>query len=167
VAQAPGGRGGPPGGAPGAGGPPGGGGRGPQLTPEQRAARRDSITALRTATLEEVRKTIAGRENEPAGTVFKNVTLLKDSPAGQFLNTMDNYGRALSLNCTGCHVANQWASDSLARKKTARIMIGVVNAINTEQLTKMPPRGANNQTPRIGCTTCHRGNTSPGNALVP
>jgi cytochrome c2 len=111
---------------------------------------------------------IAGREKEPAGTVFKNVQLLKDMPAGELLTTMDQvYGRALSQGCTSCHVRDQWASDSLGRKKTARIMIQMVNAINTEQLSKMPPNRTTGVTPKISCVTCHRGNGQPGTALMP
>ena len=33
-------------------------------------------------------RVIAGRENEPAGTVFKNVKLLKQMPAGEFLKNI-------------------------------------------------------------------------------
>lgn len=137
------------------------------MTPEQRAARRDSIGTLRAATTAQLMKDIAGKENEPAGTVFHNVQLLKDMPAGQFLTFMDQgIGRGLGRNCTDCHVANQWASDSLNRKKTARIMIGVMQGINNDLLTKMPAR--NNQTPKISCVTCHRGNPGgPGQALLP
>jgi photosynthetic reaction center cytochrome c subunit len=110
---------------------------------------------------------IAGRENDPAGQVFKNVQIMKDVPAGQFLQAMDQtIGRSLSMGCTSCHVADQWDSDERNAKKTARIMLQIVNAINTEQLTKMPPN-RNGQTPRIGCVTCHRGNGNPGTALVP
>jgi len=157
-------------GAPGAGGGrggPGGGRGGPPMTPEQRAARRDSIGVLRAATTAQLMKDIAGKENDPAGTVFKNVQLLKDMPAGQFLTFMDQtVGRGLGRNCTDCHVANQWDSDSLGRKKTARIMIGVMQGINNDLLTKMPSRNGN--TPKINCITCHRGNPGgPGQALLP
>lgn len=153
----------PPVGAP-AGGP--GGPPRPTLTPEQRAARRDSLAAVRAQALDGLKKQIAGRENEPAGQVFKNVQLGKETPAGMFLNSMDIYGRALSVGCSFCHIANQFDSDSLRAKKTTRIMIGMVGAINTEQLSKLPA-GRGGQTPRIGCTTCHRGNQTPGNALLP
>jgi hypothetical protein len=138
------------------------------MTPEQRAARRDSIATLRTAIRTQLMKDIAGHETEPAGKVFKNVQVLKDMPAGRFLVLMDStWGRGLGRNCTDCHVANQWASDSLNRKKTARIMAGMVEAINNEQLTKLPARpGA--QPPRISCITCHRGNPGgPNQALLP
>jgi hypothetical protein len=151
---------------PAGGGRAGGGRGGPQLTPEQRAARRDSMTALRATTVAQMKQQIAGKDSQPAGQVYKNVQLLKDAPAVGLLNTMDAYGRALSVNCTFCHIANQWDSDSLRAKKTSRIMIGMVNAINTEQLSKLPA-GRSGNTPRIGCTTCHRGNQQPGNALLP
>jgi hypothetical protein len=144
----------------------GGGRGGPQRTPEQNAVRRDSLAALRTATIAQIRQQIAGRDSQPAGQVYKNVQLLKDAPATGLLNTMDAYGRALSVNCTFCHVANQWDSDSLPRKRTTRIMMQMVTGINADHLSKLPAgRGGN--TPRIGCTTCHRGNQQPGNALLP
>ena len=141
------------------------------MTVEQRAARRDSIGVLRAAMRMQVLKDIAGRENEPAGTVFKNVQILKDMPAGRFVVLMDStWGRALGRNCTDCHVANQWASDSLGRKKTARIMASIVEGINGEQLTKIPLRAgaAPGSTPKITCITCHRGNPGgPRQELLP
>ena len=108
--------------------------------------------------------TIAGKENLPAGQVFKNVQLMKDVPAGRFLVQMDSvFGRALTRNCSDCHVANDWASDSLPRKKTARIMIDIVNAINTTELAKLNrPR-----TPQINCVTCHRGGSPTNGIIVP
>jgi len=137
------------------------------MTAEQRAVFRDSIGALRAATVKQCMAKIAGHENEPAGDVFNNVQIWKDMPAGQFLTAMDqNVGRALSRNCTSCHVADQWESDDKEGKKRARIMMQMTNAINNEQLTKMPPN-RNGQTPRIGCVTCHRGNGNPGMALLP
>lgn len=156
------------GGPPGAGGAPGGGRGGPPMTPEQRAARRDSIGTLRAAMTAQLMKEIAGHETEPAGTVFKNVQLLKDMPAGQFLTLMDQgIGKGVGHNCTDCHIANQWASDSLNRKKTARIMIDMVGHINNDLLSKLPVR-AGQAAPKIACVTCHRGNPGgPGVALMP
>jgi hypothetical protein len=156
------GRGGPPGA-----GAPGGGRGGPPMTPEQRAARRDSIGTLRAATTAQLMKDVAGKEDQPAGTVFKNVQLLKDMKAGEFLTFMDQtVGKGLGRNCTDCHVANDWQSDSLGSKKTARLMIGVMQGINNDLLTKMPARNGN--TPKINCITCHRGNPGgPGQALMP
>src|SRR5262245_11025189 len=48
---------------------------------------------------------IAGRENEPAEKVFKNIQWLKSTPAGRFLRIMNGgYSRALGVACTHCHV---------------------------------------------------------------
>jgi hypothetical protein len=112
---------------------------------------------------------IAGHENEPAGTVFKNVQMMKTVPAGQLLTVMDQgMGRALSINCDGCHITTDYASDSLARKGRARIMLNMVNTINTDPnlLTKLGPgRGG---APRVvQCVTCHRGGNAASTALVP
>ena len=148
----------------GRGGAPGAGGRGNPLTPEQRAVRRDSIAALRAATVAQLMTTIAGKEDLPAGQVFKNVRLMKDVPARRFLVQMDSvFGRALSRNCTDCHVASDWASDTLPRKRTARVMIDIVNAINTTELAKM----GRARTPQINCVTCHRGGSPTNGVIVP
>lgn len=158
-------------GAPGAAGAaaPGGGGRqgAPQLTLEQRQARADSIAAKRAATVRELMATIAGKENLPASEVFKNVQLMKTVPAGQFLTAMDQgIGRGLGRDCGDCHIAGDYASDSLARKKTARTMMGIVNDINATLLPRMGPgRGGAPRT--IQCLTCHRGGQAGRNVAIP
>lgn len=147
----------------------GGQGGPPQMTTEQRAARRDSLSTARGATVKDLMTKIAGHENEPAGTVFKNVQLMKNVPAGQFLTAMDQgFGRALSVGCDGCHLANAWESDSLARKGRARIMLAMVNKINTdpELLPKMGP-GRGGQPRAVQCVTCHRGGGAGSTALLP
>src|SRR4051794_16329683 len=70
----------------GPGGPPAG--RRPPNPMAQDTMRRKVVDSILVA--------IAGRENEPAGTVFKNVKILKDMPAGEFVRNMDvTYGRGL------------------------------------------------------------------------
>ena len=155
-------------GAPGAGGAPGGGRGGPpQLTLEQRQARIDSIAAQRTVWTKEVMASIAGKENEPAEKVFKNIQLMKTVTAGQLVTAMDQgIGRGTGKGCNDCHITTDWASDSLARKKTARIMMGVVADINGTLLPKMGPgRGGAPRT--IQCLTCHRGGQAGRNAIIP
>ena len=110
---------------------------------------------------------IAGKENEPAEKVFKNVQLMKTVTAGQLVTAMDQgIGRGTGKGCNDCHITSDWASDSLARKKTARIMMGVVNDINTTLLPKMGPgRGGAMRT--IQCLTCHRGGQAGSPAIIP
>jgi hypothetical protein len=104
---------------------------------------------------------IAGRENQPAEQVFKNVQVLKGITAGELVQKMDKeYSVALSWNCSNCHrfaAQGDFASDTSANKKRARFMQQMVNVINTEQLPKLYPRN----TPKVGCATCHRGYNEP------
>jgi len=136
------------------------------MTPEQRAARRDSLDALRASVLQGLMARIAGNENRPAGEQFANVQLMKDSTSAALLKTMDYFGKSLSVGCSFCHTVGKWDDDSREGKQTARIMIQLVNMINTEGLSKLRPN-RNGETPKINCVTCHRGNTGPGTALLP
>lgn len=149
------------------GGPPPGGFRRVPLTPEQRAARRDSLGAMRTQVLQELMTRIAGSENKRAEDEFTNIKLMKDTTSIQLLKTMDYFGKSLSVGCMYCHEGGgKWDEDTKEEKNSARIMIELVNAINSGGLSKMPPN-RNGQTPRINCMTCHRGNTNPGSAMLP
>src|SRR5688572_20824316 len=63
------------------------------------------------AAIAKLREQIKGREQEPAGRVFKNVTtpMLKDGPAARLLALMEfGYARSLGVNCTHCHVPDKW-----------------------------------------------------------
>jgi hypothetical protein len=104
---------------------------------------------------------IAGRENQPAEAVFKNIQNLKGLTAAQLVQTMDkNYSQALSWNCTNCHrfaAQGDFASDTSANKKRARFMQDLVNEINHVQLPKLYPTN----TPSVNCGTCHRGYNDP------
>lgn len=104
---------------------------------------------------------IAGKENQPADVVFKNVQVLKGLTAAQLVQTMDkSYGEALSWNCTNCHrLAPQgnFASDTSTDKKRARFMQQMTDDINNVQLPKLYPK----DTPKVTCATCHRGYNEP------
>jgi hypothetical protein len=155
----PGGRGLPPGGFQGR------GGRVP-LTPEQRAARRDSISAERAKIVATELAKIKGREDSSSQDIYQNLELLQDTTAGNLLKLMDEYGRDLSVGCEFCHVPNKWEDDSKEHKQTTRIMIKITNAINDEQLT-MLPKDRRGNTPKITCMTCHRGANEPNRAIMP
>ncbi len=157
------------------GGPPGGRGIGPDgrprrvpLTPEQRAARRDSLTADRQRLADSVLTSIAGREDEPAGQVFKNVKLFQTMPAGAFIKAMnDDYGKAIGRSCDFCHVAGKWDSDQRKEKATARIMIAMEDSINDAAPYLRQLKNSRGTWPRIECVTCHRGMNEPNHALLP
>lgn len=105
-------------------------------------------------------RSIAGRENQPAESVFKNIKILKGVPAGRLVNIMNlGFGRSLGVCCGFCHVPGKWNLDDKEEKKTARLMFAMVTTINIDYMSKVPnDRGA---PPVVNCFTCHRGNTRP------
>ena len=142
------------------GGPPGG--PRAQRVPLTDSARRvrDSVNAARRdSTAGMVLRSIAGRENEPAESVFKNIKILKGVPAGRLVNIMNmGFGRSLGVSCGFCHVLGKWDLDDKEEKTTARLMFAMVGTINRDYMSKVPnDRGP----PTVNCFTCHRGNTHP------
>ena len=122
---------------------------------------RDSLVKLRAVYVAQVMSRIAGRENQPAEQVFKNVQVLKGITAAELVQKMDKeYSVALSWNCSNCHrfaAQGDFASDTSSNKVRARFMQQMVNVINTEQLPKLYPKN----TPKVSCATCHRGYNEP------
>ncbi|HWN08689.1 MAG TPA: c-type cytochrome [Pyrinomonadaceae bacterium] len=110
--------------------------------------------------LAELRKSIAGKENEPAEKVFKNIQLLKGLPAGRLLRIMEmGYSRSLGVTCTHCHVPGEWEKDEKPTKQIARDMAAMVAAINNQHLKQI--KNLKSESPVVNCTTCHRGQIKP------
>jgi len=117
------------------------------------AARRDSGAAM-------VLRSIAGRETQPAESVFKNIKIFKGIPAARLVNIMNlGFGRSLGVSCGFCHVIDKWDLDDKEEKSTARLMFAMVQTINKDYMSKVPnDRG---EQPVVNCFTCHRGNPRP------
>ena len=110
--------------------------------------------------LSKLRESIAGKENEPAEKVFKNIQLLKGIPAARLLRIMElGYSRSLGVTCTHCHVPGEWEKDEKPTKQIARDMSAMVTAINTQHLKQI--KNLKSENPVINCTTCHRGQIKP------
>src|SRR5947209_5291615 len=119
------------------------------------AARRDSGAAM-------VLRSIAGRENAPAESVFKNIKIFKGVPAGRLVNIMNmGFGRSLGVSCGFCHVPGKWDLDDKQEKNTARLMFAMVQTINRDYISKVPPPTDSSPPPVVNCFTCHRGNPRP------
>ncbi len=131
------------------------------LGPRRPPPSRDSLEKLRAVYVAQIMSQIAGRENEPAEQVFKNIQVLKGMTARELVAKMDkDYATPLSWNCTNCHrLAPQgnWASDTSNDKRRARFMQQMTNDINLVQLPKLYPK----DTPKVTCATCHRGYNEP------
>jgi hypothetical protein len=125
------------------------------------AARRDSIAKDREKLYNEELQFIAGRENQPAESVYKNIKLFKGQPAGRVLRIMaQGFDPALGVSCSHCHVAGEYEKEDKPTKQIARDMFAMVTAINTEYLPKI--KNLKSPNPVVNCSTCHRGQTRPG-----
>jgi photosynthetic reaction center cytochrome c subunit len=92
----------------------------------------------------------------PAGTVYKNVQVLKNVPSGAFTRLMVSMTAwvAPQQGCNYCHVAGDFASDAKYTKVVARRMLQLTIAANTTYADHTGPAG-------VTCYTCHRGANIP------
>ena len=92
------------------------------------------------------------KPEQTAAQRFKNVKVLKDMPASQFLDAMGSYTLALGKNCEFCHVKGKDDLDDKKEKATARKMIEMTHQINAQNFD-----GKN----EVRCYTCHQGLAHP------
>ena len=123
---------------------PGRGPESPSPTPSAEAENQEALARIR--------QFLAGRENEPAERVFKNINLLRGKPAGRLPAMMSALTGLVGARCSSCHVAGDWASDDLVGKQTARRHFAMQSMLNERYF-----EGRN----AITCWTCHRGHWKP------
>ena len=100
----------------------------------------------------EIKKKLAGHEDEPAETFFKNIEILKGKKASRLPAMMSALTGLLGVGCSYCHVTNEWAREDKPTKQTARKMFRMIGTINKDNF-----EGKN----AVSCWTCHRGNPHP------
>lgn len=141
------------------------------MIPDKSSAQTNTNTKPQTQTapqseqdkiLAELTKSIAGKEKEPAETVWKNIQSFKGRPSETIPRLMNAFSRALGVSCSHCHVVGQWEKEDLPTKQIARDMLAMVGKINGELLKNIKNIGG--KTP-VSCSTCHRGQTLPDNRL--
>jgi photosynthetic reaction center cytochrome c subunit len=106
-----------------------------------------------------------GRDDKPAGEVFKNIQALKNMPAGRLAAVMTGWTRALGVKCNHCHTLGAWEKDDMPTKQIARDMIALASKINGESLKQI--KNLKSEKPSISCYTCHRGALKPETAPPP
>jgi photosynthetic reaction center cytochrome c subunit len=89
--------------------------------------------------------------------VFKNVQVLKGISVGEFMDTMGIFSAALGISCENCHSLSDksWADyalDATDKKKTARRMVVIMQAINKNYFGGRQV---------VTCFSCHRGGDHP------
>lgn len=107
----------------------------------------------------------AGEEEKPASpSGAENLKVLPhDITRPELIEVMKGFTRGLGVRCQHCHVGEEgmpldefdFASDEKEMKRQARVMLEMVQAINTSYLPRVE-EGA-----RVSCLTCHHGNLHP------
>jgi photosynthetic reaction center cytochrome c subunit len=84
--------------------------------------------------------------------VFKNITILKDTPANQIIPVMHLMENALGVDCEFCHVGTDFAKDGKKPKEASRWMITLMRDINKNSFEGKQ---------QVTCYTCHHGISDP------
>lgn len=92
---------------------------------------------------------LAGKKAEEA---FKNIQVLKGTPADQLVPAMQFISASLGVECEFCHVQNAFDKDEKKNKVTARKMMQMQMAINKENFEGHMA---------VTCNSCHRGANDP------
>jgi len=92
----------------------------------------------------------AASKEERAEHKYKNIQLLKGLPADRLMPIMFAFKSSLGVDCTYCHIKDQFEKDDKSTKQMARKMITLVRDTNAKL-------GAG----RVSCFTCHRGQPRP------
>jgi hypothetical protein len=93
-------------------------------------------------------------EGQTAEQVYKNIQVLKGTPADQITPTMRVIARDLGVTCEFCHDEMDRSKDDLAPKQTARAMMAMMRDINKNSF------GGRTM---VTCVTCHNGHSDPVN----
>src|SRR4051794_212784 len=75
-------------------------------------------------------------ENAPAEKVYKNIQVLKGTPANQLIQAMHLIKADVGLDCEDCHIASDRSADTLKPKLIARDMWRMMNEINKNSFQK-------------------------------
>lgn len=100
---------------------------------------------------------------------FTNLKVLpKDISKRELESTMRGFVFALGVRCDHCHVEKKasekgfdFPADDKDAKKTARVMLQMVAAVNHDYISKVPKTPPDTTVIQVQCVTCHRGLTQP------
>jgi photosynthetic reaction center cytochrome c subunit len=84
--------------------------------------------------------------------VFKNIQVLKGVPSDQLVPAMQFMASSLGVECSFCHVAGHFEKDEKKPKQTARKMMQMMFALNSDSFSGQRV---------VTCYSCHRGSPVP------
>jgi hypothetical protein len=110
--------------------------------------------------------TVNAPSSEPAGlTRPRNLRVLpQNSTPADLKELMEQYGAELGVTCEYCHTRDprtqtlDYVSDDNPAKQTARVMIAMLNEINTRYLAQLDDQ---KYAVLVSCGNCHRGRANP------
>jgi photosynthetic reaction center cytochrome c subunit len=99
---------------------------------------------------------VVADDPRPATTAFKNVKVLTDVNAGDFMRLQNAMTAWVSpkQGCGFCHAGTDYASDAKPAKQAARLMLAMTRHINTTFKDHVGSGG-------VTCYSCHRGQPVP------
>lgn len=104
-----------------------------------------------------IEQQIAGKEQQPAEQVFKDIRVFKGRPAIGVLRVMElAFNANLGVDCDHCHSVEDWASGVKRQRDIAREM-WILRAEVQEKLRKITGK---DDLP-VTCYTCHKGQAKP------
>jgi hypothetical protein len=95
---------------------------------------------------------VTATQEQKAEQVYRNIQVFKGLPAAQLYPAMNFITSALGVNCTHCHIPNQFEKDDKPAKQTARRMIQMMQTLNQANFSDQLA---------VTCYTCHRGQLKP------
>jgi hypothetical protein len=116
----------------------------------------------------------APHEHEPAPAPTNLQVLPKTMTGEQVHELMHKWEASLGAECSTCHAVDpnnkrpdgrpmlNFADDSKPEKATARLMVRMVENINSQYIGKLEDSGS-----PVTCATCHRGHLSPEPFIAP
>jgi hypothetical protein len=114
-------------------------------------------TPSKQPSIQAIEGAIAGREQQPAEQVFKNIRVFKGMPAVRVLRIMEQaFVPNLGVQCTYCHVEDDWGSDAKAAKEITRAMWALRARVQDDVRT-----ATGNAQAVVTCYTCHKGQPKP------
>lgn len=99
----------------------------------------------------------APTEGKTAEQVYKNIQVLKGTPADELVQSMHLLRGAMGVGCEFCHDERDRSADTVPAKATARKMMQMMNDINKNSFGGKQV---------VTCYTCHQGRPEPRGVLV-
>jgi photosynthetic reaction center cytochrome c subunit len=97
----------------------------------------------------------------PAIVDTPTVKVLTGLTVPEFEAEMQLMTQALGLSCGSCHARGNFASDANPRMLTARRMLEMTRAVNTQFFPDYKPLEGESRLGRVTCFTCHQGDLRP------